>query len=169
MMSKQITSILVANRDARDRINEGENAQRMTQFIDRVLANPMLMQAVGPDQGIAMMNKVARGLGFDRDFKLVNQMNNKQMLQQNNEELMQGVQQMLEQATQQMTEQIKGIVDQVAKKNQEQDEQIKVLAGAQVKDFGFEPITGAFGGPSAPGINGTQGLPPEAMMSAMQQ
>lgn len=155
----------VANRDARDRVNEREEAQAQTAFIDRVLSNPMLMQATGPDQGIAMMNRVARGLGFPRDFKLVNAMNDKQMLQQNNEELMQAVQQMLEQSNQQMGEQIKQIIDLVGKKNQEQDEAINALTGSALRQA--SPVTEMRGMNSMPGMAEMNGMPPNGMESAM--
>jgi len=154
----------VANRDSRDRINERENAQQQVAFIDRVLANPMLMQAVGPDQGIAMMNRVARGLGFDRDFKLVNKMNDAQMLQQHTEQIMQGVQQRLEQNNQQMAEQIKGIVDLVGKKNAEQDAQIKALAGSQMRAIrGLPP--GAGGMNEMPGMESPMQSPMDQMVA----
>lgn len=151
----------VANRAAKDRVNEREEAMSQLGLIDRLLSNPMLMQAVGPDQGIAMMNKVARGLGFDRDFKLVNKMNDQQMLQQNNEQLMQAVQQLVQQSGQEISEQIKGIVDLLAKKNSEQDQAIASLL----------PMAGiGMGGPPPAGINempAMQGMPETGMESAM--
>lgn len=73
---KDKTAIRLASfastRDGDDRRNNSEAANAMAQFIGAVLGNPLLANAIGAEQGIRLMNEVARMAGFPRDFKLRN-------------------------------------------------------------------------------------------------
>lgn len=115
----------VANRDGADRINEAELASAMAGAMTQWMSNPILSQAIGPDQAITMVNFIARAAGFPRDFKLVNKMNDQSLLQQNNEQLLQQVQQALEQIQQQIKTEVQGALKVVMDDNGKQEEEIQ--------------------------------------------
>lgn len=64
---------MIANqRDGDDRQDNQKLAQGMLQYLSVVFGNPMLMQAMGPDQAIQWMNYVGKLAGFPRDSTLRN-------------------------------------------------------------------------------------------------
>lgn len=61
-----------SDRDGEDRIDDVGTAQAMTQYFQVMMNNPMIAQAIGPDQAIKIANSIGRFAGFPRDFKLSN-------------------------------------------------------------------------------------------------
>lgn len=62
-----------SQRDANNRINDGQMASAIGQFMNQFMANPVLLQALGADQCIQIGNIIAKLAGFPRYFKLRNQ------------------------------------------------------------------------------------------------
>lgn len=73
-----------ANRDGNDRIDNTQNAVQMANALASWMGNPILSAAIGPDQGIMMLNMISRMAGFPREFKLQNKA--PQVEQQQNEQ-----------------------------------------------------------------------------------
>lgn len=113
-----------ANRDGDDRINDLELARSMGAFMQQLLANPMMAQAIGPDQFMKMANMIGRAAGLPRDFNLHNR-GGDVTPEENNQQMMQQVQQMLDQAMQALGEQVQGALKQVIDENVKQEEEIQ--------------------------------------------
>lgn len=59
-------------RDVADRMDNGKLAQQMLLYLNNVLNNPMLAQAMGPDQAIQWMNYIGKLAGFPADATMRN-------------------------------------------------------------------------------------------------
>lgn len=59
-----------STRDAADRINNAQIATAMAQIFQNVQANPMLVQVLGVDQLIDLLNAIITMAGLPKDFKL---------------------------------------------------------------------------------------------------
>ena len=101
-----------ATRDGNDRINNTTIAQAMIQILSGALANPMLAQAIGPQQAIQLMNQVLTEMGLPRDFKLralpaqMPQEQQQQQVQQQLAQLSDQVKQFVQQGQQQVLQQV---------------------------------------------------------------
>lgn len=127
----------VANRDGADRVSEAEQAVKMANLLAQLMGNQVLAPAIGPDQAITIVNLILRHGGFaPRDFKLVNQLNNKTLLQQNNEEVLQQVQQMIEG----LGNDVKGALQQIMEKNVEQDAALQQILQPQPPQASVMPM-----------------------------
>lgn len=60
----------VSTREFGDRPQNADMANAMAQFLGSVFSNPILMQSIGPEQAIHLMNQVLETMGLPRDFKL---------------------------------------------------------------------------------------------------
>jgi hypothetical protein len=115
-----------SDRDGMDRVDDVETASAMTAFLEKIMANPDLYAALGVDQIIAILNQIARFAGFPRDFKLVNTGQTQAM----RDEIMSAMQEMmgmLQQQIQQGDADIQGALQQITKKNNDQDMNLKDL------------------------------------------
>lgn len=59
-----------STRDGAQRVNDTALAQAMLQMLGNALQNPMVAQAIGPEQSILLLNKVLEEMGLPEDFKL---------------------------------------------------------------------------------------------------
>lgn len=125
-------------RDNMDRTNNPAIAQVMLQTIQSVASNPVLMQAVGPEQIVDYLNQAAVLAGAARDFKLRIQPGAKpeEQAQQSQEQIQQQVQQMgqqIMQATQQnVAEQVvKPVAEEIAKQDAKIGQLAEVLGKMQ--------------------------------------
>jgi hypothetical protein len=117
----------VSNRDGQDRVDDIATATAMTGLLDKLINHPDLFGALGVDQVIDMLNKIARFAGFPRDFKLVNTGQTQGMQQQ----IMQGMQELAAAMDEKMTslqEDVQGGFEAITTKNTEQDESLQGLA-----------------------------------------
>lgn len=112
-----------ANRDGDDRINEVELAQAQSAFMQQLGANPMIAQAIGPDQFIAMANMIAKSAGFARDFRLVNRGPDVTPEEQS-QQIIQQVQQMVEQSIGQFAQETQGALKEIIDENTKQSSEI---------------------------------------------
>lgn len=117
-----------ANRDVDDRINDKELAAQMGAFMQQLASNPIMLNALGPDQFILMANSVAKAAGFPRDLVLRNR-GGDVTPEENNAQILQQVQEFLGQAMEQlkteMGDEIKGVITEVVKVNDEQTDEIE--------------------------------------------
>lgn len=60
------------SRDGNDRMDNQKLAQAMALYLQNALNNPMLAQAIGPDQAIMWMNYIGKLAGFPRDATIRN-------------------------------------------------------------------------------------------------
>lgn len=61
-----------STRDAQDRINTAAIANAMGQILSSITSNPRLMEAIGDDQALELVNIINRYMGLPQDFKLKN-------------------------------------------------------------------------------------------------
>src|SRR6185503_18157151 len=59
-----------STRDGEDRITDASIASVMAMLAQNVLNNPMLAQAIGPEQALQWVNAIGYFSGMPRDFKL---------------------------------------------------------------------------------------------------
>lgn len=122
----QVVSFASA-RDGDDRINNTQMATAMGGWMVQMLANPMMAQAIGPEQAIQLANMVGRLSGFPREFKLMNRGPDKTPEEQN-AAIMQQVQQFVQEAMGSIQKDIQGALTPIMDENHAQTAQIQQLA-----------------------------------------
>jgi len=81
-----------ASRDGADRVDDKSIANAMTQVFIGAMQNPMLAQAIGPDQAVSLLNTIIKWLGLPDDFRM------KAQAAQGNPEQMQQIMQEVQKA-----------------------------------------------------------------------
>lgn len=125
-----------SSRDGDDRINNSELAATMGSWMVQLAANPMLAQAIGPDQFIKMANMIAKLSGYPRDFKLINRGQDQtpeEQQSQTMQQVTQFVQQTVQQAMQQLSGDVQNALKPIMDENHAQTDQIQTLAQAQAQ------------------------------------
>ncbi len=117
----------VSDRDGQNRVNEIESAKVMLEVFNQAMQNPILAPAIGPDQGIKVLNQIARFLGFPRDFKLENTGQTQSMQDQVGQSIQQ-LQQFVEQSLASVQQDVKGALQNVMDVNKEQDGQLAQIS-----------------------------------------
>ncbi len=138
-----------SSRDGDDRINNLQLAQTMGTWMMNLLGNPMMAQAIGPDQAIQMANMIAKLSGFPRDFKLMNRGPDVTPEEQQ-QAVMQDVQAFVGQAMEKITSDIQEALTPIMDVNNQQTEQITALAQQQAEiSQQVEALTAAVSQPAA--------------------
>lgn len=139
--------IFASTRDARDRIDNPGIAAAMAQMFQAVAGNEVMIQAVGPEQMVSLLNQIIQTAGLPKEFRLQPLPNNGQQpgaIQQLQQQILQFAEQVkkaIETASQETAKQVleetgKAIqpiaqaIGQVAQTNQAQDQEIAQLAQA---------------------------------------
>lgn len=120
----------ISDRDGDDRINNTESAKSMLEMLQIAANNPSVMQAIGADQLVKMLNFVGRTAGFPRDFKLstVDQTKNQQgQAQQIMQEMGKQVQAALMQMKTQIEGEVKGALGPIMDVNKQQTDELQKL------------------------------------------
>jgi hypothetical protein len=118
-----------STRDGEDRSSDQQTAQAMVMLWDKLMTNPMTMQAIGPDQALDLANRIGQLAGIDRDFKLRNaagtpeeqaqkQQAEQQQLQQT---LVQLGEQIMQQVDAKLAEDLKPLIEHLKKVTEETD------------------------------------------------
>ena len=68
--SKLVVEGFISQREGQNRINQPQVAQVMMQTLQAAAANPLFLQALGPEQFIDQLNRAAQLAGAPKDFKL---------------------------------------------------------------------------------------------------
>jgi hypothetical protein len=130
--TKKITAMelwqFASTRDGDDRSSDGEAGRNMATLMQTIMANPVLMQTIGPDQLLELVNETAQLIGIRRDLKLRNANPNASAEQQQ------------QQKQAELQEMMKGIMAEVGKQLQplfehvqeldKQVDQLSVMSGA---------------------------------------
>lgn len=139
--------IFASTRDAKDRIDNPGIAAAMAQMFQAVASNEVLLQAVGPEQMVLLLNQIIQTAGLPKEFRLQPLPNGGQQVgavQQLQEQMLQFAKQVkeaIEASSQQTAKQVldetaKALqpvtqaVGQIAQTNQAQDQEIQQLAQA---------------------------------------
>ena len=120
-----------ASNDWLERNNDLAIAQAMAQALGTWLANPMLANAIGPEQALQMINMICRMAGFPKEFKLENKS------QENEEEIQKQLQMVTEIVKKQLLPDIQGAMKNMMDIDRQQDEAIKMQQAemAQMKEL----------------------------------
>ena len=113
---------LASNRDNEDRTNNEKLAVTLATILDKLLNNPMLAPAIGPDQAIEAVNALCLLAGLPRDMKFRNAAPPQQQQQQAQEELKQVIETVLGKVNEEMAKAIEPVIEQT-KKNAEETKQ----------------------------------------------
>lgn len=116
-----------SNRDGQDRVDDVATATAMTALLDKMINHADLFGALGVDQVIEMLNKIARFAGFPRDFKLVNT-GQTQGMQEQITGAMQEMAQVIQEQIGGMQQEVQEALGVITEKNVEQDESLQGLA-----------------------------------------
>lgn len=134
-----------STRDGEDRTSDREVATVMATFARDILNNPMLAQAIGPDQALGMANQIAYLAGLPRDFKLRNVGGTPQQMQEKaQQELKQVADIVLQAAEEKIKQAITPLLDEV----KHQQTEIGVLM--RVAGLAPSPNANADQGPNPP-------------------
>lgn len=107
---------LASNRDNEDRTNYEKIATLLATITDKLIANPMTAQAIGPDQAIELANQICYFAGLPRNVKLRNVGGAAPEQQQAaaQQQLQQVVQTVLQQVNQNLQTELKPLLDHAA-------------------------------------------------------
>jgi hypothetical protein len=109
-------------RDGNDRTDKAKIGAVLAQILQAALANPMLAQAIGPEQGLALTQRVLDFLGMPMDVKLRNVAGNGDQQQQQQaqmEQLKQVMDGVMKQVDQKLAAGVKPVLDELGQQAQE--------------------------------------------------
>lgn len=135
------------------RTDQGQLAGAMSQVLMALLGNPMMAQALGPDQGVKLFNRVLERMGLPRDFILQNASAGQAA------EVMQQVQQALQQQMQEIGSSMQPLI-QKTKETAELAQQNSASIGKIVEILSHgsgDSGAGGGGGAEVPGVAGAAG------------
>jgi hypothetical protein len=166
-ISKDKTAIplwaIAQQRDGDDRMDNEKLAVAMAQFIGNCLGNPMLSQAIGPEQAIELADYVMKLAGFPKDFRLRNTGPSTVEMQQ--QQQMQEVQMVVQEALKAIQPELKPLLDATIDNEKRIELIIDTLKQINLKvpnptdDSGPSQTNGGNGGGSASRLVSPAGVP----------